>query len=293
VSDADAAVGPLREAVAVALDEDLGVLGDLTSQAIIPEAALGTGRFVAREHGVLAGTQAVYEVYRQLDPDVTVTWRVQDGDPVAAGHELGRVFGPMRSILSGERTALNFLCHLAGVATLTRAFVQAAGGGVRVLDTRKTLPGLRALEKAAVRAGGGHNHRASLSDALLIKDNHLVTLGIEKSVQAASDRWPGRTVEVECDRAEQVQEAIAAGASMVLLDNMAPDLVRACVSMARSTAPAGFLVEVSGGVTLDNVRAYADAGADLISTSVITQSAPALDLAFDLRAETTETTGEA
>src|SRR5213079_3504999 len=128
VSDA-AAVGPLREAVAVALDEDLGVLGDLPSQAIIPEAALGTGRFVAREHGVLAGTQAVDEVYRQLDPDVTVTWRVQDGDPVAAGHELGRVFGPMRSILSGERTALNFLCHLAGVATLTRAFVQAAGAG--------------------------------------------------------------------------------------------------------------------------------------------------------------------
>src|SRR5689334_5815819 len=143
VSDADAAVGPLREAVAVALDEDLGVLGDLTSQAIIPEAAIGTGHFVARQQGVLAGTQAVDEVYRQLDPAVTVTWRLQDGDPVAAGHELGRVFGGMRSILSGERTALNFLCHLAGVATLTRAFVQAAGGGVRVLDTRKTLPGLR------------------------------------------------------------------------------------------------------------------------------------------------------
>jgi len=200
VSDADAAVGPLREAVAVALDEDLGVLGDLTSQAIVPEVTLGTGRFVAREQGVLAGVQAVDEVYRQLDPDVTVTWRLQDGDSVAAGHELGRVFGRMRSILSGERIALNFLCHLSGVATLTRAFVLAAGGGVRVLDTRKTLPGLRALEKAAVRAGGGHNHRASLSDALLIKDNHLVGLGIEKSVQAASDRWPGRTVEVECER---------------------------------------------------------------------------------------------
>ena len=146
MSDADAAVGPLREAVAVALDEDLGVLGDLTSQAIIPEDALGTGHFVAREEGVLAGTQAVDEVYRQLDPDITVTWRVQDGDRVAAGHELGRVFGRMRSILSGERTALNFLCHLAGVATLTRAFVQAAGGGVRVLD------GSPAVD-AGIRAG--------------------------------------------------------------------------------------------------------------------------------------------
>jgi len=285
VSDAAAAVGPLREAVAVALDEDLGVLGDLTSQAIIPEGALGTGRFVAREHGVLAGTQAVDEVYRQLDPDVTVTWRVQDGDPVAAGHELGRVFGRMRSILSGERTALNFLCHLAGVATLTRAFVQAAGGGVRVLDTRKTLPGLRALEKAAVRAGGGHNHRASLSDALLIKDNHLVALGIEKSVQAASDRWPGRTVEVECERPEQVAEAVEAGAGIVMLDNMTAAQVKKCVALVRTSSRPGVLVEVSGRVTLETVAEYAAAGPDLISTSAITQSAPALDLGLDVEGE--------
>jgi nicotinate-nucleotide pyrophosphorylase (carboxylating) len=285
VSDADAAVGPLREAVAVALDEDLGVLGDLTSQAIIPEAALGTGHFVAREHGVLAGTQAVDEVYRQLDADVTVTWRVQDGDPVAAGHELGRVFGRMRSILSGERTALNFLCHLAGVATLTSAFVQAAGGGVRVLDTRKTLPGLRALEKAAVRAGGGHNHRASLSDALLIKDNHLVVLGIEKSVQAASDRWPGRTVEVECERPEQVVEAVEAGAGIVMLDNMTAAQVKKCVALVRKSSRPGVLVEVSGRVTLETVAEYAAAGPDLISTSAITQSAPALDLGLDVEGE--------
>jgi nicotinate-nucleotide pyrophosphorylase (carboxylating) len=285
VSDSDAAVGPLREAVAVALDEDLGVLGDLTSQAIIPDVTLGTGRFVAREQGVLAGVQAVDEVYRQLDPDVTVTWRLQDGDPVAAGHELGRVFGRMRSILSGERTALNFLCHLSGVATLTRAFVQAAGGGVRVLDTRKTLPGLRALEKAAVRAGGGHNHRASLSDALLIKDNHLVGLGVEKSVQAASDRWPGRTVEVECERPEQVAEAVEAGAGIVMLDNMSPAQVKKCVALVRQSSRPGVLVEVSGRVTLETVAEYAAAGPDLISTSAITQSAPALDLGLDVEGE--------
>jgi nicotinate-nucleotide pyrophosphorylase (carboxylating) len=285
VSDADAAVGPLRETVAVALDEDLGVLGDLTSQAIIPEAVLGTGRFVAREQGVLAGVQAVDEVFRQLDPEVTVTWRSQDGDSVAAGLELGRVFGRMRSILSGERTALNFLCHLSGVATLTRAFVQAAGGGVRVLDTRKTLPGLRALEKAAVRAGGGYNHRASLSDALLIKDNHLVGLGIEKSVQAASDRWPGRTVEVECERPEQVAEAVEAGAGIVMLDNMTPGQVKKCVALVRQSSRPGVLVEVSGRVTLETVGEYAAAGPDLISTSAITQSAPALDLVLDVEGE--------
>ena len=285
MSNADAAVGPMREAVAVALDEDLGVLGDLTSQAIIPEVAFGTGQFVAREQGVLAGVQAVDEVFRQLDSDVTGTWRLQDGDAVAAGHELGRVFGRMRSILSAERTALNFLCHLSGVATLTRAFVQAAGGAVRVLDTRKTLPGLRALEKAAVRAGGGHNHRASLSDALLIKDNHLVGLGIEKAVQAASDRWPGRTVEVECERPEQVAEAVEAGAGIVMLDNMTPAQVKKCVTLVRQSSRPGVLVEVSGRVTLETVAEYAAAGPDLISTSAITQSAPALDLGLDVEGE--------
>jgi nicotinate-nucleotide pyrophosphorylase (carboxylating) len=156
---------------------------------------------------------------------------------------------------------------------------------VRVLDTRKTLPGLRALEKAAVRAGGGHNHRASLSDALLIKDNHLVGLGIEKSVQAASDRWPGRTVEVECERPEQVAEAVEAGAGIVMLDNMTPAQVKKCVSLVRQSSRPGVLVEVSGRVTLENVAKYAAAGPDLISTSAITQSAPALDLGLDVEGE--------
>jgi nicotinate-nucleotide pyrophosphorylase (carboxylating) len=285
VSDADPAVSPLREVVAAALDEDLGVLGDLTSQAIIPEHARGTGRFVARQEGVLAGTLAAAEIYRQLDGDVTVTWRIQDGEALGAGAEVGRVSGRLRSVLGGERTALNFLCHLSGVATLTRKFVQAAGERVRVLDTRKTLPGLRALEKAAVRAGGGHNHRASLSDALLIKDNHLTALGVDKAVQAASERWPGRTVEVECERIEQVAEAINAGAGIVMLDNMTPAQVKRCVELVRRSRRPGVLVEVSGRVTLDNVAKYAAAGPDLISTSAITQAAPAVDLGLDVKAE--------
>jgi nicotinate-nucleotide pyrophosphorylase (carboxylating) len=285
MTDADPAIGPLREIVAAALDEDLGVLGDLTSQAIIPEYASGTGRFVARQDGVLAGTAAATEVYRQLEPDVTLTWRMQDGDALSSGAEFGRVSGRLRSVLGGERTALNFLCHLSGVATLTREFVRGAGGRARVLDTRKTLPGLRALEKAAVRAGGGHNHRGSLSDALLIKDNHLVGLGVDKAVHAASDRWPGRAVEVECERPEQVVEAVEAGAGIVMLDNMTPAEVKKAVALVRGSSRPGVLVEVSGRVTLDTVAEYAAAGPDLISTSAITQSAPALDLGLDVEAE--------
>jgi len=286
VSSDDLAVGLVGAAVAVALDEDLGVLGDITSLATIPEAALGIGKFVARTEGVLAGTAVAAEVYRQLDADVTVTWRVEDGDVLGVGDEFGRVSGRMRSILGGERTALNFLCHLSGVATQTRQFVEAAGGRVRILDTRKTLPGLRALEKAAVRAGGGYNHRASLSDALLIKDNHLVGLGVDKAVQAASDRWPGRTVEVECERPQQVAEAVEAGAGIVMLDNMSPALVKKCVAIVRESSRPGVLVEVSGSITLETVKGYADAGPDLISTSAITQSAPAVDLGLDVEGDT-------
>ena len=286
MSSDDLAVGLVGAAVAVALDEDLGVLGDITSLATIPEAALGIGKFVARTEGVLAGTAVAAEVYRQLDADVTVTWRVEDGDVLGVGDEFGRVSGRMRSILGGERTALNFLCHLSGVATQTRQFVEAAGGRVRILDTRKTLPGLRALEKAAVRAGGGYNHRASLSDALLIKDNHLVGLGVDKAVQAASDRWPGRTVEVECERPQQVAEAVEAGAGIVMLDNMSPALVKKCVAIVRESSRPGVLVEVSGSITLETVKGYADAGPDLISTSAITQSAPAVDLGLDVEGDT-------
>jgi nicotinate-nucleotide pyrophosphorylase (carboxylating) len=282
VSEFDAPVHVVRALVASALAEDIGPLGDLTA-ALLPADARATVDVVARAEGVLAGTACASEVFAQVDGAVQVQWLVDDGDALAPGTKVGEVTGPLRSVLTGERSSLNFLCHLSGVASLTRRFVAAAGPAARIWDTRKTLPGLRAVEKAAVRAGGGVNHRGSLSEFVLVKDNHLAGLGITEAVRRAHARWPGRTVEVECDRAEQVQEAIAAGAEMVLLDNMTPEAVRACVSLARGTAPSGFLVEVSGGVTLDTVRAYADAGADLISTSVITQSAPALDLAFDLR----------
>jgi nicotinate-nucleotide pyrophosphorylase (carboxylating) len=282
VSDHDPPLDAVAGAVARALAEDIGPLGDVTA-ALVPVDARATADVVARAAGVVAGTRCATEVFAQLDGAVAVEWQVDDGAAVGTGAKLGRVTGPLRSVLTGERSALNFLCHLSGVATATRQFVDAAGDGARIWDTRKTLPGLRALEKAAVRAGGGVNHRGSLSEFVLVKDNHLAGLSITGAVRRALAMWPGRTVEVECDRIEQVEEAIAAGATMVLLDNMAVDAVRDCVALARATAPRGFLLEVSGGVTLENVAAYASTGADLISTSVITQSAPALDIAFDVQ----------
>jgi nicotinate-nucleotide pyrophosphorylase (carboxylating) len=282
VSDHDAPVDAVAESVARALAEDIGPLGDLTA-SLVPVDARATADVVARAAGVVAGTRCAREVFAQLDDEVVVEWQVDDGAAVGAGTKFGRVSGRLRSVLTGERTALNFLCHLSGVATATRRFVDAAGDGARIWDTRKTLPGLRALEKAAVRAGGGVNHRGSLSDFVLVKDNHLAGLSITDAVRRALAQWPGRTVEVECDRLDQVEEAIAAGATMVLLDNMTVPGVRACVALARERAPRGFLVEASGGITLENVADYAATGVDLISTSVITQSAAALDIAFDIQ----------
>jgi len=269
----------VREVVRRALQEDVGVLGDLTSVAVVPEDAAGTGRFVARAAGVVAGTTAATETFAQVDPAVSVTWAIADGDSVDDGAELGRVAGPVRSLLVGERTALNLLTHCSGVATLTRRFVDAvAGTGARIRDTRKTLPGLRALEKAAVRAGGGFNHRESLSDAVLIKDNHLVHLPLRDAVEQARGRWPGRVVEVECDSLDQVAEAKSVGPDLVLLDNMTPAEVGEAVAVVGGAFP----VEVSGGVTLETARAYAEAGADFVSVGAITHSAPVLDLALDL-----------
>lgn len=279
LGDFDPPPTAVREAVARALAEDLGPLGDLTTMALAPEAAEGTGRFVNRAAGVLAGTAAATEVYTQLDPEVRVAWRRADGDEVGAGQEFGWVQGRLRSILTGERCALNFLGHLSGVATLTRAYVTAAGEGTRIRDTRKTLPGLRALEKAAVRAGGGANHRGGLSDAVLIKDNHLRLSSVGEAVARTRARWPGCVIEVECDTLEQVAEAKAAGADLVLLDNMTPAQVSEAVAVLGGVVP----VEVSGGVDLDSVAAYATAGANLISVGAITHSAPVLDVALDLK----------
>jgi len=271
------------DAVARAVTEDIGPLGDV-SAALLPLGAGAVADFIPRASGVLAGTACATETFAQLDPTVRVTWAEHDGAAIERGESIGRVEGPLRSILTGERTALNFLCHLSGIASLTRQFVELAGD-VRVIETRKTLPGLRALEKAAVRAGGGANHRGTLSDMVLIKDNHLVGTTIAAAVSRAREVWPGRGVEVECDRPDQVEEAVAAGVDIVMLDNMTPDDAAKCVDIVRSGARPHTLVEISGGVELDSVASYASTGADLLSTSRITQSAPALDIGLDLGAE--------
>jgi len=271
------------DAVVRAIVDDVGPLGDL-SAALLPHDESAVADFIPRANGVLAGTACATETFAQLDPSVRVTWAETDGAPVAKGQSIGRLEGPLRSILTGERTALNFLCHLSGIASLTRQFVDLAGD-VRVLETRKTLPGLRALEKAAVRAGGGTNHRGTLSDMVLIKDNHLVGTTIAAAVSRARDLWPGRGVEVECDRPDQVEEAVAAGVDIVMLDNMTPGDAAKCVEIVRAGIRPETLVEISGGVTLEAVAAYATTGADLLSTSMITQSAPALDIGLDLGAE--------
>jgi nicotinate-nucleotide pyrophosphorylase (carboxylating) len=268
----------VRALVGLALAEDLGVLGDITTIACIPDDSWGRARFVSRAGGVVAGTAPASETFHQVDTFTIVQWKVPDGTAVEAGDEIGSVEGPLRSILTGERVALNFMTHLSGIATITRRYVRAAHGRARILDTRKTLPGLRAFEKAAVRAGGGFNHRESLSDAVLIKDNHLVGVGVAGAVERARARWPNRVIEVECDSLEQVAEAKTASPDVVLLDNMDPDTVREAVALLGGAAK----TEVSGNVSLESVGAYAEAGADYISVGSITHSARALDIGLDV-----------
>jgi nicotinate-nucleotide pyrophosphorylase (carboxylating) len=276
----------VREAVARALVEDLTPLGDLTS-SLLPAGATGRAAFVARVPGVLAGTACATETFAQLDDAVTVSWSSEDGDRFGEGAVLGTVEGPLASILTGERTALNFVCHLSGIATLTRRFADAAaqGGTARIWDTRKTTPGLRTLEKAAVRAGGAVNHRANLSDWVMFKDNHLAVLGIAEGVAAARAAWPGRLVHVEAIDLAELGQALEAGADAVLLDNMTPEEAKAAVALvdewqaAHGSRP---LLECSGGITVETAAAYAATGVDLLSTSQITQSAPALDIGLDI-----------
>jgi nicotinate-nucleotide pyrophosphorylase (carboxylating) len=271
------------DAVARALAEDLTPLGDLTA-ALVPAEAVASVRIASRAHGIVAGRACALETLAQIDPSLQAEWRVEDGDPVRPGDVLAVVTGSLRSILTAERTALNFLGHLSGIATLTRRYVDAvtaASPAARVLDTRKTTPGLRSLEKAAVRAGGGHNHRGGLSDAVLVKDNHLGGLSIAEAVARARQLWPGRMVEVECDRAEQALEAVTAGASVVMLDNMGPEQVAVCAAQVHASG-AGTLVEVSGGVSIESAPLLAAAGADWVSVGALTHSAPVLDLGFDL-----------
>lgn len=278
MSDVHPPLTAVRTAVQRALEEDLAPLGDMTS-SLLPVDVQAAAAFVSRDAGVVAGRLCAVETFAQVDPSVVVEWSMEDGAEVGPGDVIARVEGPLPSILVAERTALNFLRHLSGVATLTRRFVRATHGKATVLDTRKTTPGLRALEKAAVRAGGGANHRGSLSDGVLIKDNHLGALSITDAVHRAKRRWPGRLVEVECENIAQVREAVEAGATMVMLDNMTPSRAR---SAAREIAGRA-LVEVSGAIGLDTIGEYARInGVDFISVGALTHSATALDIGLDL-----------
>lgn len=273
----------------MALAEDLGTVGDLTSQALIPIDMPGTVNVVARADGILAGSPVARLVFDRLDSTVTWQAHVDDGARLTRGTVVASVAGPLRALLGGERTALNFLTHLSGVATLTRKFVDAAAGTRAVIrDTRKTLPGWRRLEKYAVRAGGGTNHRMGLADGCLIKDNHLAAWRsanpnrtIAEAVAEARKHVPKNIpVEVEVDTLEQLADALSGSPDIVLLDNMEVPALRECVKLRDRLAP-GVSLEASGGIRLANVAEIAAAGVDRISVGGLTHSAPALDLAFD------------
>ncbi len=275
----------VADAVVLALHEDLTPDGDL-SASLVPAAAVADGVLASRSDGVLAGTACASEAFAQADPAIEVAWHRHDGDRIAPGDVLATVRGPLAPVLTAERTALNFLARLSGVATTTAAWVDAvAGTGVRIWDTRKTTPGLRALERAAVRAGGGWNHRTNLSHWVMLKDNHLTGTSVTEAVAVARSLWPGRTVHVECETLDQVRESLEAGADALLLDNMTPESITACVAAVRDHAErhgSRPLVEASGGITLDRVAAYAATGVDCVSTSALTSGAAMLDLGLDL-----------
>ena len=275
----------VQAAVTLALAEDLTPLGDL-SAALIPPGTRGRAVLASRAEGVFAGRACVDEVFAQIDPAVVVAWDLADGADLAPGTVAARVSGRLASILTAERTALNFARHLSGVATLTRRFVEALGPDVLVWDTRKTIPGLRALEKAAVRAGGGANHRGNLSDWVMLKDNHLAVLDIAPAVARAREVWPGRTIHVECDTIERAVAAAEAGADALLLDNLGPeDAAKAVVAARESLGGRRCLIEASGGITLETVGTYAGIGVDAVSAGALTDSAKALDLGLDVETE--------
>jgi len=270
----------LRSFAAAALAEDLAGDIDVTTAATVPSGELGRGDLVARAPGVIAGLPVAAIVFWLASPDVQCTQLAADGDEVHAGQRLLTVSGPVGPILTAERTTLNLLCHLSGVATLTREWVDAvAGTSASIRDTRKTTPGLRALEKYAVRCGGGVNHRMSLSDAALIKDNHVAAAGSVGAAFAAVRAYaPGLPLEVECDTLDQVAEALAAGADLILLDNFDVQALAAAVRLTDGRA----LLEASGGLVLEGARAVAETGVDFLAVGALTHSAPALDIGLDL-----------
>lgn len=274
----------VQDAVRLALAEDLGLTGDITSRLCIPQGQKARLAMVARKPGVVAGLTLAAESFRQLDPSLVMQGAVDDGAVLAPGQPVLSVTGDARAILAGERTALNFVGRLSGIATLTAEYVRrVAGTGASIVCTRKTTPGLRAFEKHAVTCGGGRNHRFGLFDAILIKDNHVaVAGGIIPALQAAK-RGGGHLVkiEIEVDTLDQLDEVLAEGADVVLLDNMGPDRLREAVGRIRARRPA-MLAEASGGVSLETVAAIAATGVDLISVGALTHSAPVLDLGLDI-----------
>jgi nicotinate-nucleotide pyrophosphorylase (carboxylating) len=269
----------LGEFVRRVLAEDLGSGGDVTSKATIEPFARFTADMNCREPIVVAGLDLAVAFFRALDGQVTIERLVGDGESVPAGTVLLRLKGNARAMLAAERSALNTLQHLSGIATMTRRYVDAIDGtGATLLDTRKTIPGLRLLEKYAARMGGAENHRMRMDDGLLIKDNHVgVCGGVAAAVRAAKQYDSGLQIQVEVDRMEQIEPALEAGAERLLLDNMAPDMLRKAVALVDGRVP----LEASGGVRLETIRAIAESGVNYISVGRITQSAPAVDIGLD------------
>jgi nicotinate-nucleotide pyrophosphorylase (carboxylating) len=275
---------PLRDLVRAALSED-GAASDITTRALVPADQQGSATFVAKAEGVIAGLEAVAETFRQVDSALTLDIHLPDGSKVAPGDTIAIVTGPLAGILAAERTALNFLGHLSGVATAASQVVRAIEGtGCQLRDTRKTIPGLRLLEKQAAAAGGAANHRIGLHDAVLIKDNHLAAvrdrdLGIADAVSLARKANPGVKIEVEVTSLSEAQEATQAKSDELLLDNMTPADVRAIVLALGEHRPQ---LEASGNISLDNAREYAETGVDFISMGAITHSAPVLDISLEI-----------
>ena len=274
----------IREAAARALGEDRGP-ADITTLACIPASVRAQARIFAKESCVLAGLPVAEQVFREQDPALVLTPRAQDGDPIKPGQTVLEISGPAGSILTGERCALNFIQQLSGVATQTRLFVEAvAGTKTKILDTRKTVPGLRALQKYAVRCGGGENHRFGLYDRFLLKDNHLALAGrgrsLAEAVQAARALEPGAILEVEVDRQDQIPALLELGVDMILLDNMTLEELRACVALIAGRVP----TEASGNMTLERVRAVAETGVDFISVGALTHTVRAIDFSLEITA---------
>ena len=264
----------ISDTVRTALQEDLGS-GDRTAM-LVPASAIARATVITRESAVLCGSAWFNEVYRQLDPAITVSWDAQDGDPIAPGKTVCRLQGPARALLSGERTALNFLQLLSGTATVTHEYVSLlSGSSTRLLDTRKTIPGLRSAQKYAVLCGGGHNHRMGLFDAILIKENHILAAD-SISAAVAQAKTQGVSIEVEVENLKQLEEAIAAGADTLLLDNFDLAHLRKAVALNRGRAR----LEVSGSVTKDNIRAIAATGVDFISCGALTKHIRAIDFSM-------------